>query len=156
LEQQGENIFKLDSIEIAGLVNYADNSTGEAKYLARGILNFAYGFNYCDCIVNSDSSFMKSSKTFPSKSYDMMFGSEVTVKPNPAGEWTTFNYKLPNSSSEGIIEITDVSGAVIERFTVTREYGQKVWDTRKIKSGVYFYTLNISGNNKSGKIVICK
>jgi hypothetical protein len=80
----------------------------------------------------------------------------VTVKPNPAGEWTSFNYKLPVNSSEGLIEITDVSGAVIERITVTGTEGQKVWDTRKIKSGVYFYMLNVSGNSKSGKIVICK
>jgi hypothetical protein len=156
LEQQGSNICELDSAEIAVLVDYAENSSGEAKYMARGILNFAYGFNYCDCIVNSDSSFMKSSKAFPSKSFDMMFGLEVTVKPNPAGEWTSFNYKLPYNSTEGIIEITDVSGALIERFTVTGKEGQKVWDTRNIKSGVYFYTINVSGNNKSGKIVICK
>jgi len=156
LEQQGRNICELDSTEVVVLVDYAENSAGEAKYMARGILNFAYGFNYCDCIVNSDSSFMKSSKIFPSKSFDMMFGSEVTVKPNPACEWTTFNYKLPDNSSEGIIEITDVSGAIIERLTITGKEEQKVWDTRKIKSGVYFYSLNVSGNNKTGKIVICK
>jgi subtilisin family serine protease len=156
LEQQGRNIFELDTAEVNLLKDYAENSAGEAKYMAQGILNFAYGFNYCDCIVNSDSSFMKSSKAFPSKSFDTMFGSEITVKPNPAGEWTTFNYKLPGNSSEGLIEITDVSGAEIERFTVTGTVGQKIWDTRKIKSGVYFYTLNVSGNNKSGEIVICK
>jgi hypothetical protein len=155
-EQQGRNIIELDSTEVAVLVDYAENLAGDVKYMARGILTYAYNFHYCDCLANSDSSFMKSSKAFPSESFDMMFGSEVTVKPNPAGEWTSFNYKLPDNSSVGLVEITDVSGAVIERFTVTGKEGQKVWDTRKIKSGVYFYTLNVSGNNKSGKIVICK
>jgi hypothetical protein len=155
-QQQEQNIFELDSAEVAVLADYAEYSAGEAKYLARGILTYAFGYHYCECLTDSDSSFMKSRKTIPSKSFDRMFGLEVTVKPNPAGDWTTFNYQLPDNSSVGIIEITDVSGAVIERFTATGTQGQKVWDTRQIKAGVYFYSLNVSGNNKSGKIVIYK
>jgi hypothetical protein len=153
-EQQGRNIFELDSAEVAVLADYAENSTGEAKYMARGILTYAYGYHYCDCLANSDSTFMKSSKAFPYESFDIMFGSEVTVNPNPAGDWTTFNYQLPDHSSKGIIEISNVSGVVIERFTLTGRVGQKVWDTRKIESGVYLYTLKVNGISKSGKIVI--
>ncbi len=44
----------------------------------------------------------------------------------------------------------------ITNFTLNAQQGQKVWDTRSIKPGVYFYTLNVLEFTKSGKIVISK
>ncbi|GAB4319556.1 MAG: hypothetical protein Kow00127_11800 [Bacteroidales bacterium] len=155
-QQQGRSIFELDSLELALLQNYADNSNGEAKNIARGILEFAYGFHYCDCLINSDSSSMKSSRVFPSESFNKIFKPEIYVKPNPATDWTTFYYELPDDASEGIIEITDVSGSVIKSFSVSGKLGQQLWDTRGIKSGVYLYTIKSNGFSKSGKIVINK
>ena len=76
--------------------------------------------------------------------------------PNPAKDWTAFEYTLPGSTTDGIIKITDVTGNIVQTFTITGQQGTKIWDTRKVKSGVYFYTLNVSGFNKSGKIVISK
>jgi len=88
--------------------------------------------------------------------FTRVYGIEITVKPNPARGWVTFNYTLPDSESEGVIKISNISGKLVTTITITGKQGQKVWDTRKIKSGVYFYTLNISGFNKSGKIIIIK
>ena len=48
------------------------------------------------------------------------------------------------------------TGKVIENYTVEGQQGQKIWDTRRIKSGVYFYTFTANGISKSGKIVISK
>ena len=47
-----------------------------------------------------------------------------------------------------------VYGKLIETIAISGNQGQRIWDTRNIKQGVYFYTLNVSGFNKSGKIVI--
>jgi hypothetical protein len=79
----------------------------------------------------------------------------ITV-PNPAKEWAVFNYSLPDSDAKGVIMINDVSGKLISTLPINGEQGQKIWDTREIKSGVYFYTLHVSGFNKSGKIVVSK
>jgi hypothetical protein len=71
-------------------------------------------------------------------------------------EWTVFNYKLPDDMSKGMIKITDVYGKLIEIFTINGKQGQKVWDTRHIEPGIYFYTIKVAGLSKSGKIIINK
>ena len=93
---------------------------------------------------------------FNPSTFEKLYGFDISVEPNPAKEWAVFNYTLPDSETKGIIKISDVSGKLVTALTITGKQGQKVWDTRKIKSGVYFFTLNVSGFNKSGKIVISK
>ncbi|MCD4771914.1 MAG: T9SS type A sorting domain-containing protein [Bacteroidales bacterium] len=83
-----------------------------------------------------------------------MYKLKNTAEPNPASTWVAFTYELPNEESEGTIRITDISGNLIKQFVITRKQGQYIWDTRLIKSGIYFYTLFVSGLSKSGKIVI--
>jgi hypothetical protein len=39
---------------------------------------------------------------------------------------------------------------------IFRKQGQKIWDSRQVNPGVYFYNFNVSGVRKSGKIVISK
>jgi hypothetical protein len=82
--------------------------------------------------------------------------SEITVYPNPASEWVAFNYTLPYDKTEGTIKIVDTKGTFVTSFGVTGLQGQKVWDTRKLNSGVYFYTLSVGEFTRSGKIVISK
>ncbi|MBC8486607.1 MAG: T9SS type A sorting domain-containing protein [Bacteroidetes bacterium] len=156
LAQEGRNIFELDSTEVNTLVYIADNSTGIAGSEARGILEFAYGYEYCNCLNVSDTAGYKSSMVFNPNAFEKIYGVEISVEPNPAKEWAAFNYTLPDSETEGAIKISDVSGKLVTTLTISGKQGQKIWDTRKIKSGVYFYTLNVSGFNKSGKIVISK
>jgi hypothetical protein len=79
---------------------------------------------------------------------------KITITPNPAKEWTSIGYTLPDSETEGVIKISDVNGNTIQTFTVTGTQGSKVWDTRKVKSGVYFYTFAVNGCVKTGKIII--
>ena len=139
-----------------GLYFIADNSIGNAGTQAKGILEFAYGYHYCNCLDVSDNSGYKSSGAFNPNSFEKMFGPDIEVKPNPANEWTSFNFTLPDVETEGIIKISDVTGKIIETFVVTGTQGQKIWDTRKIKPGVYLYTFTVNGISKSGKIVVSK
>jgi len=78
------------------------------------------------------------------------------VKPNPANQWAAFDYTLPGDQTTGIITITDVTGHTVDVLNVTGQQGQKLWDTRNLKSGVYIYTLTTGGFNQSGKIVVSK
>jgi len=155
LVQQGRTIFELDSTEVANLEFVAGNSNGTAAAQAKGILEFAYGYHYCNCI-EGDGTGYKSSGNFNYDAFSKVFGPDVEVKPNPAGEWTTFNYSLPAIDSDGVIKISDVNGKIIETFVVSGTQGQKVWDTRKINNGVYLFTFESNGISKSGKIVISK
>jgi hypothetical protein len=43
---------------------------------------------------------------------------------------------------------------IIETLPVTGTQGQKMWDTRGLEPGTYYYTLMKSGEYKSGRIVI--
>ncbi len=155
LANEERTIFDLDSTEVSNLVLIAENSNGTAGTQAKGILEFAYGYHYCNCI-NADTSGYKSSSSFNPDSFDKFFGIDLSVEPNPAKEWATFNYTLPDNNAEGMIKISDVSGKLVTTFPISGKQGQQIWDTRKVKSGVYFYILNVSGCEKSGKIVISK
>jgi hypothetical protein len=153
LQQQGRNILELDSTEVANLVSIAENSTGTAGVQARSILEYGYGYNYFNCPnINGTAGYKSSNLNIDD--FTRVYGIEITVKPNPAREWTAFNYQLPDEISKGVIKIIDVYGKLIETIAVSGYQGQRIWDTRNIKQGVYFYTLNVSGFNKSGKIVI--
>jgi len=155
LHQQGRDISQLDSAEVINLANIAATSRGTAGSIAKGILETRYGYHFCNCI-SADSSGYKSSNAFNPDAFEKLYGVEISVEPNPVREWAAFNYTLPDNNSEGVIKISDVSGKLIATLPINGKQGQTVWDTRKVKSGVYFYTLNVSGFNKSGKIVISK
>jgi len=81
-------------------------------------------------------------------------GFEITVEPNPAGDWTVFHYKLPDDKTEVAIFITDVYGRLIITLPVSGKVGQKLWDIRNLKPGFYFYNSSLNGNTRSGKIVV--
>ncbi|MCD4745837.1 MAG: T9SS type A sorting domain-containing protein [Bacteroidales bacterium] len=145
----------MDSTEIAGFVSIAENSTGTAGVQARNILEYDYAYNYFNCPnINGTASYKSSN--FNMEDFIHIYGIKITVMPNPARGWTVFNYQLPNDMSKGMIKIIDAYGKLIEIFTITGKQGQKVWDTKNIKSGIYYYSLNFSGLSKSGKLIINK
>jgi len=156
LSQEGRTVYDLYSNEVSNLEAIAENSTGTAGAQAKGILEFVYGYHYCDCLNVSDSAGFKSSGIINPKDFAKAYGLEITTEPNPASEWVAFNYTLPYDKSEGTIWVVDTKGSFVTSFKVTGMQGQKVWDTRKLNSGVYFYTLSVGEFTQSGKIVISK
>ena len=77
------------------------------------------------------------------------------VFPNPANEYVIFElqdtrYKM----QDAWIIITNIFGQEVMRIPLIQE--KTVWDTRKINSGVYFYSITVNGINESGKIVVSK
>jgi hypothetical protein len=155
LAQQQRTIFDLNSTEIANLLFIADNSTGTAGTQARGILEYAYGYIYCNCI-DADEPGLKSRDHFNAATLDKLSGIEITVRPNPAKEWAVFSYTLPNDHSLGVIKISDASGKEVTSIPISGREGQQIWDTQTVKPGVYYYTLSSAGFSKQGKIVINK
>jgi hypothetical protein len=121
--------------------------------MARNILIYAYNYHYCDCLNAPDSSYLKDLGSNYS-GFNSAFGPEVTVEPNPAHTYVTFDYKLGRFNSVGLIKIVDVYGKEIHDIVIHHEQGQYTWDTRFVSPGVYFYTLVSNGKSKSGKIII--
>ncbi len=153
LKQQGRTVGELDSTEVSSLVYIAENTNGTASAQAKGILEYAYGYHFCDCI-NSDSTGYKSSGSLNPENHEQAYGISLTVSPNPATDWVAFDYSLNDDYASASIKITDITGKPVTVIPVSGRLGQKIWNTRKVSPGVYFYNFNASGVNKSGKIVI--
>ena len=81
-------------------------------------------------------------------------GLEITAKPNPADTWVVFTYHLPYNTPSAMITISDVQGQIIDVIHVRGIQGQKVWDIRHIKSGVYIYKLKAGNISQNGKLII--
>jgi len=80
----------------------------------------------------------------------------IVVHPNPAGQWAAFDYILPEGESMATITITDLTGKTVDVLQVSGMQGQKLWDTHLIESGMYFYTLQVTGSSKTCKLIIVK
>ncbi len=120
---------------------------------AKGILEFTYGYNYCNCLPVNDTSAWKNAPVMPS-SNPVDNGLFIEASPNPADTWVAFNVKIPSYINEAVLKITDINGKRTKEFSIDSGQGQKLWDIRKIDSGIYFYTLEAGTFKKSGKLII--
>ncbi|PJB58262.1 MAG: hypothetical protein CO098_09575 [Bacteroidetes bacterium CG_4_9_14_3_um_filter_41_19] len=151
---EGRNVYMLTNQEETVLEVITANSISTAGMQARNILQFVYGNDYYDCSNMPDPvTFKNGNASINSLMANML---EIESFPNPAKDWTTFTYKLPETENSAVIEISDVTGKTVQIIHLTTDQGQVVWDTRKSKPGIYLYTLKASGTQKTGKIVVTK
>ncbi len=155
LYRQDRTVHQLDSTEIASLVFIADSSKGIAGTYAKNILKAAYNYQYVNCPCLEGTAGHKRS-TVNMNDLNRVSGIDISVKPNPANQWAAFDYILPNNETNGTITMKDITGKTIEVLHVSGKQGQKLWDTRQTKQGVYIFVLESAGYSKSGKIVINK
>ncbi|MDD4373699.1 MAG: T9SS type A sorting domain-containing protein [Bacteroidales bacterium] len=151
-QQQDRTIFELDSLEVDVLLDFTDNASGEAALLAKGILEYAYDYHYCNCLPVDDADALKSSVAIPGNELDN--GLIIKASPNPASSWVTFDFTLPVQINEAVLQISDVQGRNITAFVITAKQGQQLWDIRDVKKGVYLYTLKAGAMSKNGKLII--
>lgn len=153
ISQQQRTIFELTNEELEIIIGLAENGTGRAHESAKGILEFAYGYNFCNC-PDLPSGIQLKSGTIDMQDFAKARGLEVSADPNPATTWTAFDYTLPLSETEGIIEISDNLGKTIQQIKVTQQKGQYILDTRVYKPGVYYYTLTCGDLQLTGKLIV--
>jgi len=53
-----------------------------------------------------------------------------------------------------VLIIKNTEGIQVAQFIFNNETGQKVWDTRSLKSGTYIYKFNCDKLKQTGKVVI--
>jgi subtilisin family serine protease len=151
-QQQNRSIFELDSLEIAILLDFAENTSGKAALMARGLLEYAYGYHFCNCLPVDDPAAWKSTAMMPGSDVDN--GLSIQAVPNPASTWVAFNFTLPVHINEAVLQITDVHGRNITSFVIKSKQGQQVWDIRDAKKGTYLYSLKAGTLRKNGKLII--
>ncbi len=156
LYQQGRNTFQLDSIEKADILFIANNSNGIAGAQAKSILEAVYDEYYANCPEADGTVGYKRGNIINPDALGKAYGLNISVKPNPAKQWAAFDYTLSGSETNATITITSATGSTIEILEVNGQQGQKLWDTRSIKPGIYIYTIRTAGFSQSGKIVISK
>ncbi|MDD2965656.1 MAG: hypothetical protein PHU33_17065, partial [Bacteroidales bacterium] len=156
LSQQGRTVHELDSIELDNLQFIASVSNGTAGYQAKAMLTEVTDQQFFECANAETTASLKNSNAARPIDLSTALGLKIEAKPNPATEWIAFDYTLPVSVTQAVINIADGQGAHVVSLPVSGTKGQKVWDIRDIKSGVYFYTLLADEYLKTGKIVISK
>ncbi len=153
LAQQGRTIFELSETELASVINLAEYGAGSAKTSAQSLLEFAYGYDYCNCPDLPGNIPLKNSAI---NMGDMARarGLELSSEPNPADTWVAFDYTMPLTETQGTIEITDNLGRTIQTVDISQQQGQYVMDIRNYKAGIYYYTLKCGNLQQTGKLIV--
>lgn len=82
---------------------------------------------------------------------------EISVYPNPAKSYATFAYEFQPEIQTSILQIYDAKGSLVLSAPLAGNAGHYLWDTRKVSSGTYSYTI-ISDSKRisNGKVVVKK
>jgi hypothetical protein len=79
----------------------------------------------------------------------------ITAYPNPARDYVCFERKGNESNRRTEISIFSASGIPVKELTLYPGENIKVWDTRSIRAGMYYYrSLRQDGTAEYGKIVL--
>jgi len=157
ISKNGRPLFKyfLDgSRRTYKVVDIADNGYGSAKSSAQGLLEFAYGYDYCNCPDLPEGIELKSSNSIDLDKLAQAKGLDITVEPNPVNTWAALNYSLPLTETQAVIKITDNSGKIVKQIQIDQQQGQYVLDTRSYKSGIYYYTITCGDLQRTGKLIV--
>ena len=135
---------------------HINNSQENAGVQSQGILEHFYGQHFCNCVNTTVDANKSASASIKPNEFAEAMGLKIHAEPNPATNWVAFDYELPIGNDRAQLIIRNTTGKQIALFQISDKLGQKVWDTRSLKPGAYFYEF-ISGELKqTGKIVIIK
>jgi hypothetical protein len=144
----------MTSDQIAILENIAAMSKGTAGSQASNILEYGYGYVNPQCPALASVSKSKSVKQTIPGLLNSVYEPKINVFPNPAVNWTSFNYELMDGTKNASIEISDMKGIMVASLRITNNKGEIIWDTRGIISGTYTYICKCGSYSKIGKITV--
>lgn len=85
---------------------------------------------------------------------DVFMGNQSGISesyPNPAKTVANINYALKSGWNKAGIEVFSMLGAKVKRVALKEDQGTLKLDVVDLPSGMYFYTLNVDGNDISTK-----
>jgi hypothetical protein len=153
------DISSLNEMEVAALVVIADRYQGRAGVQARGILNFFYGYNYLPKSSKTEISTPQAAQLEQlnkEKSNNLGITQHVRAFPNPANQEVTFQYDCKfDDCNKPVLSLYNLSGTLIQTFSLDGNQGEVKWNTSKITPGLYIYQFrNEKGLLGSGRISI--
>jgi len=135
---RGCDSLSVDELQMLDSISLIDQ--GSSGSIARSILELQGGQPFANCpSLDGDASFK--SQAVDIEKLSKAKGMSLTAKPNPANSWIAFDYTLPDGATEGRIEITNASGAVVDQLMLHGNQGQKLFDSRRLSSGAYTGTV---------------
>jgi hypothetical protein len=138
-----------DSTDITELVGIMESEQGVASIYALNTLIDLGEITYDEPIEMPEM--LKSAEISDSDiGRNREFNNEprlLKVMPNPAKDYIIVEYDL-ELHREGLIEITDVNGRVVNSVQVLNPKDQITMDTRDWKRGIYIASLKINGRTK--------
>ncbi|HKL40202.1 MAG TPA: T9SS type A sorting domain-containing protein, partial [Cryomorphaceae bacterium] len=87
---------------------------------------------------------------------DTEFVSDLKAYPNPASDIFTLEYNLLYSGDVNI-SMTDITGRIVENKILENQPNgtfRMDFSTANLADGIYLYTVNVSGRNHTGKIIV--
>lgn len=158
--KEGRTIADFTKSEVASLVEIADNEIGRAGVQAKGILNFFYGYEYEPRKFQASAEGMEKGSLLKSdlaSERESIEESPIHIFPNPTKGEITFNYDFDRNLSEGVLQIVDLNGKVIQIFSIEQSDGKIQWDTSNLEPGIYLYRLmDQTGFIASGRFLILR
>jgi hypothetical protein len=123
--------------------------------LERAIISFLQ--NKCDeSIYQSDSIIQAFSETGISNKKINHASNVIDIFPNPAQSLVKLHISLP-TNAQSLLTIIDANGKTVETlYSGFLPAGEKtiIWNTSKIKKGIYFCIMTINGERQSRKLII--
>ena len=140
--------------EIQALENMANLSTdaGIARWKARSILNFFYGYNFEDEPILPElapalRTMQTDSTEQTAKEEPIVSTPQLTVNPNPAKSWVKFTYNLAGTDKAELL-ISDVNGKTLYTTALTTNAGELIWEVpNNFSAGIYFAVLKCRGQS---------
>ena len=153
LETDNRYMDELTAGEKTMLYNISDNGN-DAAAIAQSILTAFDNASFDDCTQYTENA--KKRKPIDPADLAIAYGMSIEANPNPANEWVTFVYTLPENEATALLQITDVTGKTILSAEVNGTRGQKLIDTRPMNAGTYLYTLKAGKFILNGKLTVIK
>lgn len=157
LKQSERSVFEMTETEMMLVEDIANNGYGVSKSMAEAILDVLGEYSYTDCPVLSTT--IGSRGTYPSQEGQIRGKNmelKVNLSPNPAANWISVEYKLPDGYSEASFVITNALGIKKASICLEGDQGCKVIDLTNMASGIYSCILRCGSFVKTEKLVITK
>lgn len=157
LKQSERSVFEMTETEMMLVDDIANNGYGVSKSMAAAILDVLGEYSYTDCPVLSTT--IGSRGTYPPQEGQIREKNmelKVNLSPNPAVNWISVEYKLPDGCSEASFVITNALGIKKASVCLEGDQGCKVIDLTNMASGIYSCVLRCGSFVKTEKLVITK
>lgn len=142
LQQSNYDYSSLTQDQYAFLEDLELNGIGKAKSFARNIRRHLGLSNYEEPYIIPSSN---KSTVAEEKEQEILQSLKdfhyIKLVPNPAISYTTVEYILEETITNAILQITDLSGAVLLSQRIEEEQNQIILDVRNFKAGNYLLSL---------------